>query len=31
VSPRDLRHPWSQPYHYRRRPEGGFVLLSPVE
>jgi hypothetical protein len=31
VSQRDLRHPWSQPYHYRRRPEGGFVLLSPVE
>jgi hypothetical protein len=31
VSSRDLRHPWSQPYHYRRRPEGGFVLLSPVE
>ena len=31
VSPRDLRHPWSQPYHYRRRPDGGFVLLSPVE
>jgi hypothetical protein len=31
VSPRDLRLPWSQPYHYRRRPDGGFVLLSPVE
>lgn len=31
VSPRDLRHPWSQPYHYRRQPDGGFVLLSPVE
>jgi hypothetical protein len=31
VSPRDLRHPWSQPYQYRRRPDGGFVLLSPVE
>ena len=28
---RDLRYPWSQPYHYRRRPEGRFVLLSPVE
>jgi hypothetical protein len=28
---RDLRHPWTQPYHYRRRPEGGFVLLPPVE
>jgi hypothetical protein len=31
VSEIDLRHPWSQPYHYRRRPDGGFVLLSPVE
>jgi hypothetical protein len=31
VSPRDLYRPWSQPYHYRRRPDGGFVLLSPVE
>jgi hypothetical protein len=31
VGERDLRHPWSQPYHYRRTPEGGFVLLSPVE
>lgn len=31
VSRRDLRHPWSQPYHYRRRADGGFVLLSPVE
>jgi hypothetical protein len=31
VAARDLRHPWSQPYHYRRLPEGGFVLLSPVE
>ena len=28
---RDLTHPWSQPYHYRRRPDGGFVLLPPVE
>jgi len=28
---RDLRHPWRQPYHYRRRPDGGFILLSPVE
>jgi Domain of unknown function (DUF4388) len=31
VGSRDLRHPWIQPYHYRRRPDGGFVLLSPVE
>ena len=31
VSRRDLRHPWSQPYHYRRKTDGGFVLLSPVE
>jgi len=31
VNGRDLSHPWSQPYHYRRRPEGGFVLLPPVE
>jgi hypothetical protein len=31
VSGRDLRHPWRQPYHYRRRPDGTFVLLSPVE
>jgi hypothetical protein len=28
---RDLRYPWSQEYHYRRRPEGRFVLLPPVE
>jgi hypothetical protein len=31
ASPRDLRYPWSQQYHYRRRPEGRFVLLPPVE
>jgi hypothetical protein len=31
VTGRDLTHPWSQPYHYRRRPDGGFVLLPPVE
>ncbi len=31
VTRRDLTHPWSQPYHYRRRAEGGFVLLPPVE
>jgi hypothetical protein len=28
---RDLRYPWTEPYYYRRRAEGGFVLLSPVE
>jgi len=28
---RDLRYPWTQEYHYRRRPEGRFVLLPPVE
>jgi hypothetical protein len=31
VNGQDLAHPWTQPYFYRRRPEGGFVLLSPVE
>ena len=31
ASPRDLRYPWRQTYHYRRRPEGRFVLLPPVE
>jgi hypothetical protein len=31
ASPRDLRYPWSRPYHYRRQPGGTFVLLSPVE
>jgi hypothetical protein len=31
VSPRDLRHPWRQAYHYRRTPEGRYVLLPPVE
>ncbi|HEU4385859.1 MAG TPA: DUF4388 domain-containing protein [Anaeromyxobacteraceae bacterium] len=30
VAARDLRFPWSQPYHYRRTAEG-FVLLPPVE
>ncbi|HET7826048.1 MAG TPA: DUF4388 domain-containing protein [Anaeromyxobacter sp.] len=27
----DLRYPWSQDYHYRRKPGGRFVLLPPVE
>jgi hypothetical protein len=31
ASARDLRYPWSQEYYYRRRPEGRFVLLPPVE
>ncbi|HYQ81693.1 MAG TPA: DUF4388 domain-containing protein [Anaeromyxobacteraceae bacterium] len=30
LAPRDLRFPWSRPYHYRRTAEG-FVLLPPVE
>ncbi len=31
ASPRDLRYPWSGRYYYRRRAEGGFVLLPPIE
>jgi hypothetical protein len=31
ASGRDLRYPWSQEYYYRRRLEGRFVLLPPVE
>jgi uncharacterized protein DUF4388/type II secretion system (T2SS) protein G len=31
ASPADLRYPWSQDYHYRRKPGGRFVLLPPVE
>jgi hypothetical protein len=31
ASPRDLEYPWAQPYYYRRRAEGRFVLLPPVE
>jgi hypothetical protein len=31
VSQRDLRHPWQQPYYYRRTPEGRYVLLPPIE
>ena len=31
LAARDLRFPWSRPYHYRRTAEGGFVLLPPVE
>ena len=28
---RDLHYPWVGEYHYRRRPDGRFVLLPPVE
>ena len=28
---RDLSYPWQQEYYYRRKPEGRFVLLPPVE
>jgi uncharacterized protein DUF4388/type II secretion system (T2SS) protein G len=31
ASPGDLRYPWGQDYHYRRKPGGRFVLLPPVE
>jgi hypothetical protein len=31
VSPSDLRFPWRSEYYYRRRPEGRFVLLPPLE
>jgi hypothetical protein len=31
ASIRDLRHPWSEEYYYRRRGEGKFVLLPPLE
>jgi hypothetical protein len=31
ASPGDLRYPWRQDYHYRRKPGGRFVLLPPVE
>ncbi len=30
VLPRDLRHPFSEDYYYRRRSEGGFILLPPL-
>ncbi len=26
----DLHYPWTDPYHYRKRAEGGFVLLPPL-
>ncbi len=31
ASSRDLSYPWGQEYYYRRRAEGRFVLLPPVE
>lgn len=31
VSRDDLLRPWTKSYHYRRKPEGGYVLLPPVE
>ncbi|HEX7488471.1 MAG TPA: type II secretion system protein GspG, partial [Anaeromyxobacteraceae bacterium] len=30
VEARDLRYPWPEAYHYRRRADGGFVLLPPL-
>ncbi|HYS83123.1 MAG TPA: DUF4388 domain-containing protein [Anaeromyxobacteraceae bacterium] len=30
VEQRDLRYPWAEDYHYRRRSDGGFVLLPPL-
>jgi hypothetical protein len=31
AAPRDLKWPWSREYHYRRSPDGRFVLLPPLE
>ncbi len=31
ASGRDLRYPWTETYYYRKRAEGGYVLLPPVE
>ena len=31
ASARDLSYPWSEPYYYRRKPQGRYVLLPPVE
>jgi hypothetical protein len=31
VSPRELQFPWREEYFYRRRPEGSYVLLPPME
>jgi len=30
VAPADLSYPYRETYYYRRRPEGGFVLLAPL-
>ncbi len=31
VSRRDLEYPWASSYYYRRKAEGGYVLLPPLE
>ncbi len=31
ASRRDLEYPWTASYYYRRKAEGGYVLLPPVE
>jgi hypothetical protein len=31
ASPRDVTYPWTEPYYYRRKPEGRYVLLLPLE
>ncbi len=31
VRHRELSYPWGSPYFYRRAPEGGFILLPPLE
>jgi hypothetical protein len=31
VKRRELSYPWDSPFFYRRAPEGGFVLLPPLE
>ena len=31
ATPADLKYPWAEDYYYRRRSEGGFVLLPPAE
>ncbi len=31
AAPRDVSYPWAEPYFYRLRPEGRYVLLPPVE
>ncbi|BDG08279.1 DUF4388 domain-containing protein [Anaeromyxobacter paludicola] len=31
ATPADLKYPWSEDYYYRRKGEGGYVLLPPAE